>query len=228
MAYINGKKLLFNVKVQGATKEYVDAGDAKKVDKTTGKNMIYGTDNNGKPYLYTQTSAAATRYTIAMRDTDGCIKTGTPKSGEDAANRDYVDNLVQAPTENGVFTSSVTIGDPDANTTGGINTVIADTSINMWSRAGGERLIITLDNDPEVSYSNHGQSKHGSAKFEDIVNVANAYANASFYLAPFTVDNLKADTIEVQDALILKSPNGTKYKITVADDGTLSATAVTA
>lgn len=211
---------------QAVNKGQMDTALDGKVDKTTASFKIYGTGLNGEPTLYNQVSGEAVKFTLPLRNAKGAIVAANPTQDNELTTKEYVDNLVQAPADNGVFTGSITIGNPDADTTGGTNTVIADTSIDMWSRAGGEELTITLDNDPNVYYRNRGQSKYGSAKFEDIVNVANAYAGASFYLTPFTVDNLKADTIEVQDALILKSPNGTKYKLTVSDDGTLSTAKV--
>ena len=280
---------------QAVNKGQMDAALDGKLNRTALSNRIYGTDSNGVPTLYTQTSGNATRYTIPLRNVDGAIvaapaqqgnevvnltqmdtalggkvnkttarqvvyardsagnesalsydseatvgiavrgqngvlKVGTPVANNDATTKEYVDNLVQqgsgGSTENGVFTSSVTIGDPNADSSGGTNTKITNTSIDMWSRAGGEELTITLGDDPNVYYRNHGQTKNGSAKFEDIVNVANAYAGASFYLTPFTIGNLKAGTVEVQDELILKSPNGTKYKITVDNTGTLSTTEI--
>ena len=214
---------------QGQLKE-VDTKINNMVQKTNSTYILYGTTGKDSAGATIQSElpfrSTVSNYSIAQRTDTGQLKAATPIEKEDLTTKEYVDNLVQGSTENGVFTGSITIGNPDADTTGGTNTVIADTSIDMWSRAGGEELKITLGNDPDVYYRNNGQSKSGSAKFEDIVNVANAYAGASFYLTPFTVDNLKADTIEVQDALILKSPNGTKYKITVADDGTLSTAKV--
>ena len=193
---------------QAVNKGQMDTVLDGKVDKTTASNQIYGTGSNGVPTLYTQTSGNATRFTLPLRNEKGAIVAANPTQNNELTTKEYVDNLVQAPTENGVFTHSVTIGDPDANSSGGTNTKITDRTIDMWSRAGGEELTIILNDDPNVYYRNHGQSKNGSAKFEDIVNVANAYGGASFYLTPFTVGNLKAGTVEVQDELILKSPNG--------------------
>lgn len=43
--------------------------------------------------------------------------------------------------------------------------------------------------------------------------------------AAFTADDMIATKQDIKDALVLTSPNGTKYAITVADDGTLSAVA---
>lgn len=211
---------------QAVNKGQMDIALNGKVDKTTESNRIYGTDSNGQPYYYSQASGSATRFTIPLRNGHGAIVAANPTQNNELTTKEYVDNLVQAPIKDGVFTNSVTIGDPNANTTGGTNTKITNTSIDMWSRAGGVELTITLGDDPNVYYRNRGQSKSGSAKFEDIINVTNAYTGSSFYLTPFTVDNLKSNTIEVQNELILKSPNGTKYRITVDDTGTLSTTEI--
>ena len=212
---------------EAVNKGQMDSALDGKVDKTTASLKIYGTGSNGEPTLYNQSSAKAEKFTVPLRNEKGAIVAANPTQNNELTTKEYVDNLVQGSTENGVFTGSVTIGDPNADSSGGTNTKITDTSIDMWSRAGGEELKITLGNDPDVYYRNNGQSKYGSAKFEDIVNVANAYTGSSFYLTPFTVDNLKSNTIEVQNELILKSPNGTKYKITVGDDGVLTATTIT-
>lgn len=216
---------------EAVNKGQMDTALNGKVDKTTESARIYGTDGNGNQYFYKQESGNATRFTVPLRNEKGALVAANPTQDNELTTKEYVDNLVQqgsgGSTENGVFTNSVTIGDPNADSSGGTNTVITDRSIDMWSRAGGEELTITLGDDPNVYYRNRGQSKYGSAKFEDIVNVANAYAGSSFYLAPFTVGNLKTGTIEVQDELILKSPNGTKYKITVGDDGVLTTATIT-
>lgn len=215
---------------EAINKGQMDTALEGKVDKTTEPLKFYGTDSNGNPYLYQQESSAVA-WTVPIRNGNGALVAANPTQNNELTTKEYVDNLVQqgsgGSTENGVFTNSVTVGDPDANSTGGTNTVITATSINMWSRAGGEELTITLGDDPNVYYRSRSQSKYGSANFEDIVNVANAYAGASFYLTPFTVDNLKTNTIEVQNELILKSPNGTKYKITVGDDGVLTTATIT-
>lgn len=216
---------------EAVNKGQMDSALDGKVDKTYEPFKIYGTGSNGEPTLYNQVSGGAVKFTLPLRNEKGAIVAANPTQNNELTTKEYVDNLVQqgsgGSTENGVFTGSVTIGDPNADSSGGTNTKITDRTIDMWSRAGGEELKITLGDDPNVYYRNRGQSKSGSAKFEDIVNVANAYGDASFYLTPFTVDNLKSNTIEVQDELILKSPNGTKYKITVGDDGVLTATTIT-
>ena len=207
---------------QAVNKGQMDTALDGKVDKTTIANKIYGTGINGEPNLYAQSSGNAVRFTVPLRNNNGAIVAANPTQDNELTTKEYVDNLIQGFAKNRVFTDSVTIVDPEADTTGGTNTKITDRTIDMWSRAGGEELKITLGDDPDVYYRNRGQSKYGNAKFEDIVNVANAYAGASFYLTPFTVDNLKAGTVEVQDGLILKSSNGTKYKISVNDDGSLT------
>ena len=212
------------------TKKYVDDGLAGKVDKTTEPAKIYGTGPDGEPHLYEQNASELIPWSLPMRNGTGALVAANPTQNNELTTKEYVDNLVQqgsgGSTENGVFTNSVTVGDPDANSTGGTNTVITATSIDMWSRAGGEKLTITLGDDPNVYYRNRGQSKSGSAKFEDIVNVANAYTSSSSSSTPFTVGNLNANTVEVQNELILKSPNGNKYKITVDNTGTLSTTQI--
>lgn len=84
--------------VQAVNKEQLEAAVESKVDKVRKKNQIYGTDNNGNDTTFTQTSAAPQRYTIPLRDTNGCIKAGEPIAGEDAATKNYVDSSISGWT----------------------------------------------------------------------------------------------------------------------------------
>ena len=58
-------------------------------------------------------------------------------------------------------------------------------------------------------------------------------ANTAFAVGNGTFDangnTLRSNALEItkDGGIVLKSPNGTRYKITVADDGTLSTAAVT-
>lgn len=73
-----------------------------------------------------------------------------------------------------------------------------------------------------------------SPKIARVSDIPDAIINPSTATVGQTIvvkavdENSKPTEWEAVDMNVLTSPNGTKYKITVADDGTLSATAVTA
>lgn len=66
---------------------------AGKVDKVTTGNKVYGTDNTGKQTTYSQASGQPTRYTLILRDANGCAKVADPVTDNDAATKKYVDSL---------------------------------------------------------------------------------------------------------------------------------------
>lgn len=83
------------------TKQYVDSVSNTKVSAVATANKIYGTDANGNAYVYTQTAGQATRFTVVLRDTNGCVKCATPQSDNDAATKAYVDNAGILTSPNG-------------------------------------------------------------------------------------------------------------------------------
>lgn len=64
-----------------------------KLDKVTTANKIYGTDSNGNQ-INIAWSTAANDDTVVVRLGDGRIKVSDPVVWNDAANKNYVDNLV--------------------------------------------------------------------------------------------------------------------------------------
>lgn len=163
----------FVADIEKRVKELND-GLKNKVDKDGATNRIYGTDNNGNQTVYIQTSGAATKYTIPLRNANGEIITGKA-------------------TRN-------------------------DSAVTLEQLNDGLNKKLNKSNEPQKIY---GTDLTGNIYMRDF----SWHPDHSDLFSQPIVQYGPEGQIEV-DALILNSPNGTQYKLTVADDGTLNTAKV--
>ncbi len=76
-----------------AKTEYVHDYAVSKITGTYNHKRAYIYDPNGQEKTL-QIASWCTAETIPVRESNGCIKTGTPVHGNDAANKTYVDKIV--------------------------------------------------------------------------------------------------------------------------------------
>jgi len=145
---------------------------AGKVDKVTTGNKVYGTDYTGKQTTYSQTSGQATRYTLVLRDVNGCAKVADPIADNDAATKKYVDSL---PTGGGwttIIDKTWTEDEPGTTT----NHLIA-VSIPQQYRKAMKALKITVYMDTpqtgEIYEDTTKGSRDGAIYFRDLNNSTN-------------------------------------------------------
>ena len=71
------------------SKKYVDDGNARKVDKDTTPNRLYGTNSTGAPLMYEFDADEPSAHSIVRRDANGHIKTAEPVDNDDAVTLNY-------------------------------------------------------------------------------------------------------------------------------------------
>lgn len=76
-----------------------------KLNKTTGKQVVYTSDSAGNPSSLPYTTDA-TKNTIVLRQNNGAIKTGTPIANNDATTKEYVDSKAVTVIDNVTSTST--------------------------------------------------------------------------------------------------------------------------
>lgn len=113
---------------QTALDNLEDSVDSK-LDKTTGENKLYGTDNTGAQTTYGYSASAATS-SIVMRDNAGRTQVGDPTTNAHAANKQYVDNQVATEAGARQTADSTLQGNIDTNSDAiaDINEVIPSTA----------------------------------------------------------------------------------------------------
>lgn len=79
---------------------HLEDGIDSKVDKSTSKKVLYGTNDEGTAQVVLPYSLLPGESNIAQFDTGGHLYTKLPSIGDHCANKEYVDNCVQnMPTD---------------------------------------------------------------------------------------------------------------------------------
>lgn len=79
--------------VKGTKTKALELLGAMKKPKNPPRNSLVGMNAYGNVSTTTMVHESAAPWSIPLRDSDGCIKTATPKASGDSANKDYIDNL---------------------------------------------------------------------------------------------------------------------------------------
>ena len=79
---------------QAVNKGQMDTALDGKVDKTNQSARIYGTDGNGMPFLYTQTSTETTLYSVPLRNDHGAIVAAPAQQGNEVVNLTQMDTAL--------------------------------------------------------------------------------------------------------------------------------------
>ena len=200
-----------------ASKKYVDDLAATKVtipptsDMTNNINYVFGTLDQGQtivPYKVTDGNAA---WAIARRGANATLSVGTPTADEHAATKKYVDNALANKVAKITSTNKLYATDSSgAETT--VDYSYEATPFHVVQRGlyGNITVADTPVNGADAINKNY---------------VDNAVQTAAQDLADY-VDDQIASVGGTGEAsfIVLKSPNGSRFKVTVNDNGQLSTT----
>lgn len=96
---------LSNTSTNAVQNKVVKAAIDGKLNKTTGKQVVYTSDSAGNPSSLPYTTDA-TKNTIVLRQNNGAIKTGAPVANNDATTKEYVDSKAVTVIDNVTSTST--------------------------------------------------------------------------------------------------------------------------
>lgn len=225
---------------QGQLKE-VDAKVDNRLQKTNSTYVLYGTTGKDSAGNTIQSElpfrTTVSNNSIAQRTGTGQLKAATPVENSDLTTKEYVDNKVPSL---GNFTfdgNKLTNTNSSASITFGYDyssgyipnyLLISAEGMSYTDRNAG-----TADNDWSIGGSGISIGSE-SETLENIIGAPSKIANKQDTLVSgINIKTINGESVlgegnitVTPSALTLTSPNGTKYKITVDDTGTLSATEI--